>query len=301
VRAGSLTPRQQARRLVRQTMLGVGLDEAMPLAFLAPDDLATSGLPEVGITLTNPLAAEESVLRTSLRPGLLKSVAYNVSHRRDDVGLFEIGKTFLPPPDGQELPDEREVLSAVLAGRDARAAVEVWLVLVDALGIHEASLRQTALPGLHPTRAAEIVVAGDVVGAVGEIDPTVLARLGIPGRVAWLEVDLDHLLDLPRGTQAYAPVSRYPSSDIDLAFVAPDSVPAGAIRDTIAASARELLAGVRLFDVFHSDALAPGTRSLAFTLRLQAADRTLTDEDVATMRARVIDAVETAHGATLRT
>ena len=301
VRAGSLTPRQHARRLVRQAMLGAGLDEAMPLAFLAPDDLATSGLPEVGITLTNPLAAEESVLRTSLRPGLLKSVAYNVSHRNDSVALFEIGKVFLPPPAGQQLPDEREVLSAVLAGRDARDAVEVWLVLVDALGVRDASLRQTELAGLHPTRSAEIVVGADVLGAVGEIDAAVLDRLGIPGRVAWLEVDLDRLLDRPRGTQAYAPVSRYPSSDIDLAFVADDSVPAGALRDTIAASARELLSDVRLFDVFRSDALEPGTRSLAFTLRLQAPDRTLTDDDVATMRSRVIAAVEAAHGATLRT
>ncbi|MGZ4693611.1 MAG: phenylalanine--tRNA ligase subunit beta-related protein, partial [Acidimicrobiales bacterium] len=166
---------------------------------------------------------------------------------------------------------------------------------------HDASLHQTALAGLHPTRAAEIVVAGEVLGAVGEIDPVVLDRLGIPGRVAWLEVDLDRLLDRPRGTQAYAPVSRYPSSDIDLAFVAPDTVPAGAIRDTIASSAGELLAGVRLFDVFRSDALAPGTRSLAFTLRLQATDRTLTDDDVAAVRTRVIDAVESTHGATLRT
>ncbi len=82
--------------------------------------------------------------------------------------------------------------------------------------------------------------------------------------------------------------------------MAPDAVPAGAIRDTIATSARDLLADVRLFDVFRSDALEPGTRSLAFTLRLQAADRTLTDDDVATMRARVIAAVESAHGAALR-
>ena len=180
VRAGSLTPRQHARRLVRQAMLGAGLDEAMPLAFLAPDDLATSGLPEIGITLTNPLAAEESVLRTSLRPGLLKSVAYNVSHRNEDVGLFEIGKVFLPPPAGQQLPDEREVLSAVLAGQDARAATEVWLVLVDALGVRDASLRQQALPGLHPTRAAEIVVAGEAIGAVGEIDPGRARSAGHP-------------------------------------------------------------------------------------------------------------------------
>jgi phenylalanyl-tRNA synthetase beta chain len=300
VRAGSLTPRQQARRLVRQAMLGAGLDEAMPLAFLAPDDIADAGLTDVGITLTNPLAAEESVLRTSLRPGLLKSVAYNVSHRNESVGLFEIGKAFRPPPAGHALPDEREMLGAVLAGSDAREAVQVWLVLVDALGVHGASLRQGRLPGLHPTRSAEIVVGGDTIGALGEIDPAVLDRFDIPGRVAGLVVDLDRLLDLPRGTQTYAPVSRYPSSDIDLAFVVDEDVAAGAVRDTITAGAGELLSSVRLFDVFRSDALAPGTRSLAFTLRLQAADRTLTEDDVAEVRSRVIAAVESAHGATLR-
>jgi phenylalanyl-tRNA synthetase beta chain len=300
VRAGSLTPRQQARRRVRQVMVGAGLDEAMPLAFLAPGDLADAGLTDEAITLTNPLVAEESVLRTSLRPGLLKAVAYNVSHRNEPVGLFEIGKIFGPPPAGQDLPDEREVLGVVVAGADAREAVDLWLLLVGALGVRDASLRQTAQPGLHPTRAAELVVGGAVTGSVGEIDPAVLDRLDIDVRVAWLEVDLDRLLAQPLGTQAYAPVSRYPSSDIDLAFVVDDAVTAGAVRDTIVERAGGLLASVRLFDVFRSDALAPGTRSLAFTLRLQAADRTLTDDDVAAVRAQVISAVESTHAATLR-
>ena len=106
VRAGSLSQHQRDRRTVRQAMVGLGLDEAMPLAFLAPDDLRAVGLDEAGITLTNPLAAEESVLRTSLRPGLLKSVAYNASHRNHGVGLFEIGKVFGRPPAGQQLPDD---------------------------------------------------------------------------------------------------------------------------------------------------------------------------------------------------
>ncbi|MGZ4710457.1 MAG: phenylalanine--tRNA ligase subunit beta-related protein, partial [Acidimicrobiales bacterium] len=136
---------------------------------------------------------------------------------------------------------------------------------------------------------------------VGEIDPGVLEDYGIGERVAWLEVELEPLHERSHPDRPYRRVSRYPSSDIDLAFVAPDTVPAGAIRDTIASSAGELLAGVRLFDVFRSDALAPGTRSLAFTLRLQATDRTLTDDDVAAVRTRVIDAVESTHGATLRT
>jgi phenylalanyl-tRNA synthetase beta chain len=300
VRAGSLTERQVDQRKVRQVMVGLGLDEAMPLAFLAPDDLDAAGVAQPSITLTNPLAAEESVLRPSLRPGLLKSVRYNQSHRIDDVALFEIGKEFRPPRDGDRLPDEREVLGVVWAGRDAAAAVEIWTVLEHSLRLEGASLEQGPVAGLHPGRSARVVVAGEAIGALGEIDPGVLEGLGITGRVAWLELDLDAMLALPHGTQTYEPVSRYPSSDIDLAFVVADPVPASAIRSTILEAAGPLLAGLRLFDVFRSDSLPPDTRSLAFTLRLQADDRTLTDAEVGGVRTQVIAAVESAHAATLR-
>ncbi len=300
VRAGSLTDRQVDRRKVRQVMVGLGLDEAMPLAFLAPDDLDAAGVDQPSITLTNPLAAEESVLRPSLRPGLLKSVRYNQSHRIDDAALFEIGKEFRPPRDGDRLPDEREVLGVIWAGRDATAAVEVWTVLEHSLRLEGASLDQGPVVGLHPGRSARIVVAGEPIGAVGEIDPGVLDGLGITGRVAWLDLDLDATLALPHGTQTYEPVSRYPSSDIDLAFVVADAVPAGSVRSTVAEAAGSLLTSLRLFDVFRSDSLPADTRSLAFTLRLQADDRTLTDAEVGEVRAQVIEAVESAHGATLR-
>jgi phenylalanyl-tRNA synthetase beta chain len=304
VRAGALTERQHDRRKVRQVMVGLGLDEAMPLAFLAPDDLDAAGVAQPSIRLTNPLAAEESVLRPSLRPGLLKSVRYNQSHRIDEVALFEIGKEFRPPRDGDRLPDEREVLGVVWSGRDATAAVEIWTVLEHSLRLEGASLDQGPVAGLHPGRSARIVVddAGSpvAIGALGEIDPAVLDGLGITGRVAWLELDLDATLALPHGTQAYEPVSRYPSSDIDLAFAVADEIPAAAVRATIADAAGPLLASLRLFDVFRSDALPPATRSLAFTLRLQADDRTLTDAEVGDLRTRLITAVEAAHAATLR-
>ena len=103
--------------------------------FLAPGDLARAGLPGEAVTLTNPLAAEESVLRTSLRPGLLRAVAYNESHRTDGVALFEIGKVFGVPPPGTTLPDEREHLAVVLAGREAAEAVRIWEVLHHTLGL----------------------------------------------------------------------------------------------------------------------------------------------------------------------
>jgi phenylalanyl-tRNA synthetase beta chain len=299
-RAGSLTERQRDRRKVRQVLVGLGYDEAMPLAFLAPDDLAAAGVDQASIRLTNPLAAEESVLRPSLRPGLLKSVRYNQSHRNPEIALFEIGKQFRPPLPGEPLPDEREVLAAVRAGADARAAVDTWAVLVESLRVDGVRLEQQALPGLHPARGARLMAGEATIGALGEIDPAVLDHLDIEGRVAWFEVDLDALLALPHGTQAYEPVSRYPSSDIDLAFVVPDAVPAGDVRATVSAAAGDLLTDLRLFDVFRSDALPSATRSLAFALRLQADDHTLTDDEVGECRRAVIDAVASAHGATLR-
>jgi phenylalanyl-tRNA synthetase beta chain len=135
---------------------------------------------------------------------------------------------------------------------------------------------------------------------VGEVDPGVLEAFAIDERVAWLEVDLDALLALPHGDRPYHTISRYPSSDIDLAFVVPDAVPAGAVEATIGEAGSPLVVDHRLFDVYRGDALGAGHRSLAYRLRLQATDRTLTDRDVAEVRERIIDAVASTHGATLR-
>jgi phenylalanyl-tRNA synthetase beta chain len=294
---GSLTERQRERRLIRATLVGQGLSEALPMPFLAPEDLERSGVGGDGIVVTNPLDARESVVRTSLRPGLLKAVGYNASHRNEGVGLFEVNKVFLRQ--GDERPAEPEMLGVVLAGREAPAAVAVWQSLVEVLGI-DAELRNGSVSGLHPTRTAEIVVGGSVVGAVGEIDPAVAENYGIAERVAALEVDLDAVSAAERRPRTYSVVSRFPSNDIDLAFVVPSAVPAGAVEATIRQSAGELLAGVRLFDVYRGESLGSDARSLAYALRLQATDRTLKDAEVAEVRQRVIDAVEQAHGATLR-
>jgi phenylalanyl-tRNA synthetase beta chain len=297
---GGLSEYQQARRLVRDVLLGAGCDETLPMPFLAPGDLRAAGLPEDGVTLTNPLVHEESVLRTSLLPGQLKAIAYNQSHRNDDVRFFEIDHVYLPAPEGQLLPDEREYLAVALAGEEAPAAVAVLDLLERALALPNVQLKAASPAGLHPTRTAEVVIAGRTRGHVGEVDPSALENYGVEGRVAWLELDLGEVLGGPHGNRKYTPVSKYPSSDIDLAFEVPDEVPAAQVAGSLRKAGGKLLRDVRLFDVYCGEGVPDGSRSLAYRLRFQAADRTLTDTEVAEARQACIDTVAKQQGATLR-
>jgi phenylalanyl-tRNA synthetase beta chain len=296
---GGLSAVQQDRRLLREVMVGLGASEAMPNPFLAPGDLGRAGLAPTGISITNPLATEESVLRTSLLPGLLKAVAYNASHRNDDVSLFEIGHVYGLPLPGEPLPDEREMLAVALAGRDARAARAVWDEVAAALGWDAVAVAAGEQPGMHPTRTLLLGEGGEL-GAVGEVDPAALAAHGIDDRVAWVQLELDRLFAVPKSDRRYRPVSRFPSSDIDLAFVVAEAIPAGDVERTLRDAAGPLLVDLRLFDVYRGPSVGQAARSLAYALRLQAGDHTLTDAEVGEVRAVCIAAVEARHDAQLR-
>ncbi|MGI8662711.1 MAG: phenylalanine--tRNA ligase subunit beta [Acidimicrobiales bacterium] len=299
VHFGTLSPRQLDRRHAREILVGLGLSEALPNPFLAPGDLRRSALPDDGLSIANPLIAEESVLRTCLLPGLIKTIASNESHRITGAALFELGHVFRRPDRPRPLPDEREHLAVAVAGAEAPEAVHLWEAFADALAIPDRTLRAAELPGLHPTRAAELVVNGAAVGQLGELDPAVLESFGVTERVAWFEVDLDALLRSPHGERPYRIVSKYPSSDVDLAFELDEGVPAEVVASAIRSAAGELLVDLALFDVYRGAGMASGARSLAYRLRLQALDHTLTDSEVGEARARCIEA-GAAVGASLR-
>ena len=294
---GGLSPVQQRRRRLRQVLLGLGLSEAMPHPFLTEGDLDRAGVGGPAVRLVNPLVVGDDVLRTSLRPGLLKAIEFNESHRRPGVSLFEIGHVY-PPSDG-ELPAEYEALGVVLAGAEAPAAMAAWRELASAMG-WGARVDQGSVPaGMHPTRSATLSLGKDVVGAVGEIHPDVLDAYGVTERVAVLELNLGILLANEPKVSQWKATSRFPSSDIDLAFSVPDSVTAEKVDKAIRQGAGTTLVDLSLFDVYRGVGVAEGQRSLAYRLRLQASDRTLTDADVAQLRDKVIAAVAKL-GAALR-
>lgn len=297
---GHLSDYQKARRSIRAALIGAGCDEIQPMPFLGPGDLAKAGMAEDGVTLANPLVQEESILRTSLLPGHLKAISYNQSHRSGPVRFFEMGHTFLPPADNTVLPDEREFLGICASASEAPVAVELLGLLDGTLALPNVQLRPSSPAGMHPTRSADVVIAGKVRGHVGEVDPDVCKAFNIEGRVAWLELDLDAVLNGPYGNRKYTRVSKYPSSDVDLAFEVPDSIPAATIAGALRKGGGKLLNKVELFDTYRGTGVADDARSLAYRLRFQAPDRTMTDDEIGELRSACINAVQKQKGVTLR-
>jgi phenylalanyl-tRNA synthetase beta chain len=304
---GHLTPYQRDRRLVRSILVGAGVDEAQTPSLLGPGDHERTGLyADEPIVAANAMIQEESILRTSLLPGLLRALAFNAARRSPDVAFFEIGDVFLrPAPDRQVegldalLPDERERLTVALAG-GAVAAKHLLDTLAEGLRLVDVTLDATTAEGLHPGRTASVLLGGRAIGVVGEVDPAVSAAWSVPGRVGCIDLDLEQLLHAPRRPLEQLPISRFPSSDIDLAFVIADDVPAHRAERALREAGGELLVGLELFDVYRGAGVDDGSRSLAFRLRFCAMDRTLTDAEVAEVRQRAIDAVVAATGGALR-
>jgi phenylalanyl-tRNA synthetase beta chain len=308
---GGLTAAQTERRHVADALVGIGATEVTTIPLVAPALLATFGIADT-VALANPLRADESALRASLLPGLLTTAAANTARGHPDLALFEVGTVFFPPDTDQLLPVERLDVGAVLTGTlerrpleadrsvDPYDAVDLVRVVADTLELDGWHLEAATIPGYHPGRAARIRAGGVVLGAVGELHRDVLAAVGLAAPVVGFEADLEALRAAPRRDRTFRPLSPYPPSTIDLAFVVDDTVPAAALAATLRDATEGLAEEVRVFDEFRSPTLGPAKRSLGFALRFRAPDRTLTDADVATLRRRCIDAATTAYGATLR-
>jgi phenylalanyl-tRNA synthetase beta chain len=329
---GGLTTRQHRRRKLRTALAHTGANECWTPSLIQPGDHERTRLPGPEISVVNPLTPDESVLRRSLMPGLLRALAFNLNRRQGAIRLFEVGNVFDVPSDEHlkrsmehsdpQLPvaDEHELCAILLAGPsdDAKSASSAWAVLAEAIGIEGVEIEQTRSAdtaadrqwgrGLHPTRSGKLVIrsgesSGAVLGEVGEIDPDVLASFDAAAarRVGWLSVDVGLLLGAaPRKSESIVQVSKYPSSDIDLAFVVSDDVPAQKLEQTLRTAGGEMLERIWLFDVYRGAGLESGERSLAFRLRFCAVDHTLTDVEVAQLRSGCIAAAEKEHGARIR-
>jgi len=322
---GGLNARQLLRRHLRDVVVDTGALEAWTPTFGsdADFDLLHAGQPRVRVT--NPLASDESVLRSTLVTGLVRAWAKNFERGIGDVMLAEFGIVFVHPDATSEprltrggvggsltlaLPRENERLSILLArpDDDAKSAVALWSVIAERLGLADVAVRSSseAPRGLHPTRAASLVdrTSGCLLGHVGEVDREFLdaiTSVPSPRRLGLIDLDLDALADRSVATRASSFVtlpSRYPSAVLDFAFVTPRQVNAHDLAHALR-GASDLIESVTLFDVYGGAGLSEGTRSLAFNVRLSSVEHTLSEQEISKARGALID-VAASLGAVLR-
>ncbi len=315
--AGGLTAMQRRARMVREVLTGAGLSQAVNLSFLGLDDLDAFAYPpdheaRMVVKVKNPLRQEESSLRTSLLPGLLRSLRYNVSYGHDSPALFETGKVFFdrPSPEDPRVPDQPDRLGFAIAGSlgvsgigeqarstDVYTATAVARAVFDRMGL-EATFRPASVAGFHPGRCAEVVVNGSTIGVVGEIHPKTAAAYELPGRVAAGEIDLNSIVQPVAARQAATP-STFPPTEFDLAFLAGRDLAAADLVLATVGAAGGLAESATVFDEFVDDSLGENMKSVAIRFVLRAPDRTLTNEEVAPLR-RAMSAAAAKLGAELR-
>jgi phenylalanyl-tRNA synthetase beta chain len=316
---GVLSPAQRARRRAVDALVGRGLYEVIGWTFVAPSlvdrlRLAPEDPRRRAPALENPLSEEQSLLRTTLLGSLLDAAGHNRARGIADLRLFEVGTVFrdgagAAARDGDGTStgtgvEERRSLGVLLAGRvqppswggpepppaDFFALKGVFEALARALHLGGVELAPTSEPFLRPGRAAAVLLGGDPIGWLGELHPLVAAEWELPD-ASCLEVDLDKLLARVPQTARYEDVSDYPPLRQDLAVVLPAEVPAAQALASARAAAGELLRDIEVFDIYTGPQVGEGRRSLALALSFRASDRTLSDDDVAPVRARIVAAL----------
>ena len=327
-----LTRRQQLRRRSLSALTGAGLIEVLNYPFVSKEQNVWMGEVEA-VELENPIQSEFGQLRTSLVPGLVLAAARNISRGMVDLALVEEGSVFLAAagspvlqlPVGNQRPSDQELAalkssipnqprfisglftgnwvkqapgqSAITAGYpQALGAVEILLQQA-ALGFE---LEQAKLPGLHPGRAARVLVQGQAVGLVGELHPDLASENHLPRQVGIFELNLDALYALSPEIVTAKSVDVMPAATQDLSMVVATSVAASELMTTIIAGAGELLEEIRLVDDYRGAGLAEGTKSLTFALLFRADDRTLTQQEASAARDKAVALAAEKHGAVLR-
>ena len=305
---------------LRDLLVDLGLQEVVTYRMTTPEREALSrspGSPADGrayVELANPISNELTVMRHELLPSVLGVLQAN-RNVRDRIRIFELGPVFIPV-DGDPLPDEPNRLAIAMTGPRttggwAESSEPSRMDFFDIKGVVAAVFEGMHLEGIeyrpaegssfHPVKSAEILLDGERVGMLGEVHPLVAANYDL---AEWpvVAADLDVEAFLKRIPERFIlqPIPAYPPVLEDLALVVDGDVPAVTVERTIRAAGGDLVAGVRLFDLYEGEQIPPGKKSLAYSVVYQAADRTLTDDEVGEVRNKIIRAVEEELGGELR-
>jgi phenylalanyl-tRNA synthetase beta chain len=309
----SLQARQnELKDKLRNILTGLGFQEILTYSLVSLEKLQKVWqqleLEISPLKVANPMTREQEYLRTSLRAGLLTALAHNRKFEQPGIRLFEIGKVFLPQ--GKDLPEEREMLCAVLSGTRAELSWQTddrSLDFFDAKGVVESLLNQLELKasfghsddeGLYPGRGAALTVEDDRVGVVGDVHPKVAQAFELSDAVSLVEIDLEKLLAKIATTRRYQSIPRFPSVSRDMALLVDERVTYRSVEEVV--QGFPLVTKVTLFDLYRGEQIAKGKKSFAIRIVYQSASRTLTDEEVDQSQKQMLAKLGEELGATLR-
>ena len=306
---GKKTKSQIIEDTIRDTMIAMGISESMNFSFesvkvfdklcIPPDDEVRKT-----VTISNPLGEDFKIMRTMTLNGMLTSLSTNYNRRNSEAYLFEIGKVYIPKSlPLTELPEERAVLTVGMYGNvdfyDIKGIVEE---LSEVLGIKNNVEYSPAshIPYMHPGRCAELTIGGDNLGFLGEVHPTVCDNYEIGAKTYIAVIYADILYKTAEFNKVYKSLPKFPAVSRDISMLVKDDIIVKDIENIIKDKGGKLVENIQLFDVYKGKQIQDGFKSVAYNISFRSADKTLTDDEIASPMKKILKELEDKLGAQLR-
>jgi len=298
---------QEIKHEIREAFLKSGFSEAINLSFMGTSELDLLALPYDDarrnlVRIRNPLREEDSFMRTTLVPALIRNLLHNLAHGNRELRLFETAKSYISSGPNS-LPAEKDSLAALYYGEKAKTlyreeTADFYVVkgMLDAtlqgIGIMNRSYIRSNEPFLHPGRAADIIVGEQKIGFIGALSPSVVEALAIKAQkpsVIVIEMDLSTTISCSKREVVYRALPKYPFIERDTAIVVNAGLPVAEIIVLLKSYPSDLIEDISIFDVYQGGNIEEGKKSVAFNVRYRSPDRTLTDEEVESLHQSLVD------------
>jgi phenylalanyl-tRNA synthetase beta chain len=304
---------------IRSIMVGIGFTEIITYSFVSPDSADMIGAEEESplrsfVKLLNPLTVDQSVMRTSLMPGILGTLKTNIVQAEKDLKLFECGKIFIRSGEDQQ-PFEKAFLAAIMTGpyhQKTWYSNERYVDLYDIKGALEALLRdlglqgivfqkETGFSGYDPKLSSGIYCSGSLIGQVGRISPEVMEAYDLKNEDAYIfEVDIGALLEKFSGTRKFRPFAKFPAVYRDISLILDREIESAKVVGIIKQEGAELLESVHIFDLYQGMGLNPSEKAIAFRICYRSKQETLDGGKVNKLHESIIDKIRQQTGGRLR-
>lgn len=292
---------------MKNLLTSYGFNEIITYSFVNEKDYDTfaidKSLPEHKfVKLLNPLSEDMAIMRTTLLPSMVKTVAYNINRKNLSGRLFELAKVYNPKDSAEVLPEEKLKLCFACFGNEDFYSLKgvVDGILSNFCAGAKIELVRSKKNTMHPTRSAELFVNGKNLGYFGQINPLVLDKLGIDKPVYACEIDYEALKGEFNDKITFKAISKFPTIERDLAVMVDESVSWGAIENVASKNAGEYLSKIKLFDVYQGDQIEKGKKSVAFNMLFVSSERTLSVEEIDDAIKNILKALKDELGAELR-